>query len=465
MRRDRPGNVLICFAMFFTLLYLLILVMAPNVSAADCGGVGTSIIGDEACAGTDANSTDLNSNPIIGILKYGIRIMVGLVGVVAVGSIVYASIIMASAASDAGQKAKAIEMIRNTIIGLLFFGIMALGLNYLIPGGVFGDGSTTGSGGSSSTGGSGNSNGSGGSSSNGGSNGTGLSTSSGNGKTGKLTLASWNTWYRNGASGVVSSVRTLMGSVQVVGLQEARAYGEALTNSVGCASCPYGVYPDSTTEKERRPNPIVWDKKRLTLQAKGTIVGTKQGTADNRYISWVKLKDVQTEGSFYFMNTHLPMGVSDRGCAKKSGGSYTSNVLGYREQMENLTAKIRELQRDNVPIFLTGDFNVSYRADDCTDFFPKKKLATVGVYSNWQLTNLAGIGSSWGTHYESSSGAGGGRRLIDYVFAWKRSDVVVNSTRILGCSGKTCSNGGWGGSDHRAVLANITITTAKGPAL
>lgn len=200
MYRGRFGAVLIIIGLAFSLLSMLLLVAIPTVSAADCGGVRTSIIGDEACVGTDASSTDLSSNPIIGILKYGLRIMVGLVGVVAVGGIVYASIVMASAASDAGQKAKSIEMIRNTIIGLLFFGIMGLGLNYLIPGGVFGDsasntggsGGTGGSNYSSGLGGSSGSSSRGGSSSNGGSTGTGLSSSSGNGKAGKLTLASWN---------------------------------------------------------------------------------------------------------------------------------------------------------------------------------------------------------------------------------------------------------------------------------
>ena len=101
-----------------------------------CGDVNTSIIN---CAPSTNNngSTGIENTGIGSVLISIINIMAAGVGIMAVGGIVYASVLYASAAGSAEQVKKAKEMIRNVIIGVVLYGLMYGLLNYIIPGGVF----------------------------------------------------------------------------------------------------------------------------------------------------------------------------------------------------------------------------------------------------------------------------------------------------------------------------------------
>ena len=129
----------------FSLLLVAVAVLGAIVIghpalAAECGGVDTSVV--------DCSSTnDTTGSGVIAILVLAIQILTGLVGVVAIGALVYAGVLYTSASSNAAQVTKAKDMIRNTIIGLVVFAVMALGLNYLIPGGLFSGNTKFGAGG------------------------------------------------------------------------------------------------------------------------------------------------------------------------------------------------------------------------------------------------------------------------------------------------------------------------------
>lgn len=99
----------------------------PNTSTKECGGAQTNII---SCQGSDGVST------ITDILKQILIILTTGVGIVAVGGILYGAILYASAQDNAGQTKKGIEVITNTVIGLLLYLFMFAILNLLIPGGV-----------------------------------------------------------------------------------------------------------------------------------------------------------------------------------------------------------------------------------------------------------------------------------------------------------------------------------------
>ena len=58
-------------------------------------------------------------------------------GIAAVGGITYGAILYTSAGDSSEQTKKAMEIIRNVVIGLVAYGIMYLVLNYIIPGGIF----------------------------------------------------------------------------------------------------------------------------------------------------------------------------------------------------------------------------------------------------------------------------------------------------------------------------------------
>lgn len=107
-------------------------ILTPT-ALADCGGVKTSIIN---C--TENNSgTDTNNNGVFGILKLVINIMTAGVGILAVGGIVYGSILYTSAGGSSEQTKKAIGIITNVVIGLVAYALMYAVSNFLIPGGLF----------------------------------------------------------------------------------------------------------------------------------------------------------------------------------------------------------------------------------------------------------------------------------------------------------------------------------------
>lgn len=103
------------------------------VHAGKCGGVDTSIIN---C--TQTNKGDkIENNAVWGLLLIAINIMTGLIGIVAVGGLVYGSVLYASAEDKSDQVNQAKQIITNIVIGLILFALMYSLLNFLIPGGIF----------------------------------------------------------------------------------------------------------------------------------------------------------------------------------------------------------------------------------------------------------------------------------------------------------------------------------------
>jgi hypothetical protein len=140
------------------LVFGLIVVATPSVNAAECGGVPTSVLqceqsGEAICpdgAKIPADQVDLQAcsdgskavvkledNGIWGILLVAINILTAGIGVVAIGGIVYASIMYTTAGGNAEQTKKAMGIITNIVIGVLAFALMFALLNFLIPGGLF----------------------------------------------------------------------------------------------------------------------------------------------------------------------------------------------------------------------------------------------------------------------------------------------------------------------------------------
>ncbi len=134
--------------------------LAPAVSAVTCGGVTTSIIGcdqsgdgsgkcpdgaviskDDIKSGTrcsDGSAPDtVSGTGIWGVLLLVINILTAGIGVAAVGGIVYASVLYATARGGVDQTKKAIVIIQNVVIGIVAYVLMFAFLNYIIPGGLF----------------------------------------------------------------------------------------------------------------------------------------------------------------------------------------------------------------------------------------------------------------------------------------------------------------------------------------
>lgn len=107
---------------------------AFTAQALECAALPKSI-----CDAADqkAGSSDVSNTAIWKLLLWTLNIMIALVGLAATGAIIYAGILYSSAGGNADMIAKAKKIIMNTVIGIVAFALMYLGLNWLIPGGIF----------------------------------------------------------------------------------------------------------------------------------------------------------------------------------------------------------------------------------------------------------------------------------------------------------------------------------------
>lgn len=122
------------YSAFFGMSLLLSpLVQQSTVSAADgCGGVDTAYF---KCSQTGTGGVE--NSGLWGILTVILNIMLAGVGILAVGGIVYGSILYASAQDNQSQVKQAMDIFKNVTIGLVAFALMYAVIEFIIPGGVF----------------------------------------------------------------------------------------------------------------------------------------------------------------------------------------------------------------------------------------------------------------------------------------------------------------------------------------
>ena len=264
----------------------------------------------------------------------------------------------------------------------------------------------------------------------------------------KFTIATWNVKTDN-TKNAGTEVLDLLTKSQIIGLQTLRtkAMRDSVKSKVICSSCAYSGYLASYSGSDAGPSdmPIIWNKAAFTIVGSGSnrkmcdAASSKTYSYAARYATWVKLQSKVNNKQFYVIDTHT---MSPDESAGKPGKD--SLLLSrYQTHMTNLKALIGELQKSNVPIYVLGTFNVDYRYDryGYTSYFPYASFKTINVRSSWDLMGLSGISSSAGT-------LSGGKRLIDYVFTWQRSDVVANAIAVA-----TSTHG----SDHYAAYFTSTI--------
>jgi len=124
-------------------------VASTGVMAQSCGTdqngdpIKTGVLDCSSVADKDTNgdgvidNKDVDTNGIWKLLLIGINILTAGVGIAALGGIVYASILYTTAGGNAEQIKKALEFIRNVVIGIVAYAVMFSLLNFIIPGGLF----------------------------------------------------------------------------------------------------------------------------------------------------------------------------------------------------------------------------------------------------------------------------------------------------------------------------------------
>ena len=125
-------NILISIAILATATVGAMALSRPAL--ADCMGVKTSIINCDNGSGKDAKTGE---EAIYNILGMVIKIMTGVIGLVAVAAVVYGAILYGSASDNPENIKKAKEIWTNIVIGLIAFAFMVSILNFIIPGGVW----------------------------------------------------------------------------------------------------------------------------------------------------------------------------------------------------------------------------------------------------------------------------------------------------------------------------------------
>lgn len=80
---------------------------------------------------------EVTDTGIWGILMIAINILTAGVGILAVGGIVYGSVLYTSAGGNAEQVKKAMTIFTNVVIGIVAYAAMYAFLNFIIPGGIF----------------------------------------------------------------------------------------------------------------------------------------------------------------------------------------------------------------------------------------------------------------------------------------------------------------------------------------
>jgi len=146
--------------------------------------------------------------------------------------------------------------------------------------------------------------------------------------------------------------------------------------------------------------------------------------ACNRTCTWVRLKDKLSNQLFYFFNTHL----DHRGKMARQSGS------------KLLLAKISEINKEGLPLILTGDFN-STKEDE-----PIKIIKEV-LGDSREKTETAPYGP------EGTSGGFDVKlmpRIIDYIF-------INNKVKVLRYGILSDSFGLYYPSDHLPVFTVLQI--------
>ncbi len=259
-------------------------------------------------------------------------------------------------------------------------------------------------------------------------------------------IATWNTLYSNTASNVGSGARGLaQNGADIISFQE--VYRPAARKNIRdklmtCSGCTYSGYiKDYTSDgPTSASNPIVWNKNKFTGISTGYIqTNPPEGSGDEylsaKWITWAKLKDRATSREFYIINTHPVASVESGG---RPTGT-TARLNNYRRHMDKLDQLIDTFQKTNLPIFVSGDFNVNYRNDAKIQYkdFPYARMNRQGIRSGWQQLGAP----SGGTNLDRT-------RLIDYVMNSMNSGVTAQNIAI---------QTNRFGSDHSAVLMKFQL--------
>jgi hypothetical protein len=112
--------------------------VVPTASTGDTSAPTCAVLPQDICNAATTKGTDVKKTGVYLLLVWVLNIMTAGVGIAAVGALVYAGVLYASAEGKSDQVAKAKQIITNTVVGIVVYALMFLVVNWLVPGGVIG---------------------------------------------------------------------------------------------------------------------------------------------------------------------------------------------------------------------------------------------------------------------------------------------------------------------------------------
>lgn len=170
----------------------------------------------------------------------------------------------------------------------------------------------------------------------------------------------------------------------IVGLQECRMFQRTDIE----ANCPgykgFGLVRDNPNASTGETCSIIYDETRCSIEKWGSFWLNETNPDEvhkgwdaeyNRIATWAVVKVKANGKKFFFINTHLD----------------NSGEVARKEGLNLVMAKFKELNTENLPQLLTGDFNVAKPSDafdvcEQTMLDAREKSPTtdkIGTFNNW----------------------------------------------------------------------------------
>lgn len=245
----------------------------------------------------------------------------------------------------------------------------------------------------------------------------------------RVSVVSWNSYYRNSVTNVVGGFRAIAAAGgDVVGLQEQNDVPKR--RELVRRLSPTWAFVGTQTR-----TPIAYRADSYRLVASGVekahgpaLVESGAGgrKVPTKWVVWVELQDLSTGATFAVVGDHKIAAVERAGHPRKDK---PKRVRLWHEEDRAAARVIGRLKELGIPVLKTADENLAARRHSAFGYDELMKAR--GLYSNWEVLGYP----DRGTH---------GNRLIDYVWATTRTAAPVRQ-RLLGKHG----------SDHSILLVEV----------
>ncbi|MDB5165245.1 MAG: transglycosylase, family [Candidatus Saccharibacteria bacterium] len=235
------------------------------------------------------------------------------------------------------------------------------------------------------------------------------------------------------------SVKVIKDSnIEVAGLQEMRPNQYTAILSPDMLGDAYGIFPKPYGDRAYPgQNAVIWknDKFEFIENGSKSIAGyTVQNGGNPEANVQVHLRDRVTQQDFYIINMHEPVG--------SDGDAKSQRTVSANER----AAYVKELSKEGIPIFLTGDFNSGYPSST-----PASHPYCILTDNTDLSTDETGLWDAWDSEKDKTgkcpSRTGSNPGIVDHIYM----STDVKTTKYSTVARLT------NGSDHNTLIAAVAL--------